>query len=170
VALEFRKARPEEAPVLTALALRSKRAWGYDERFMERVMPDMVVHPEYLVIEHGIVAEESGVVVGYAIVRVEGEGAFLRDLFVEPERLRRGIGKALFLEAVRYALGRGARELTLGGDPNAIGFYERMGMRKIGEEESIAGGGRMLPIMALEIAQIARISVGPWVETSERPS
>jgi GNAT superfamily N-acetyltransferase len=151
VALAFREALPEEAPALTALALRSKRAWGYDERFMERVMPDMVVHPKYLVDEHGIVAEESGVVVGYAIVRVEGGHALLRDLFVEPERLRRGIGKALFFEAVRYALEHGARELTLGGDPNAIGFYERMGMRKVGEEASVVGGGRMLPVMALSV-------------------
>jgi ribosomal protein S18 acetylase RimI-like enzyme len=50
--------------------------------------------------------------------------------------LRRGIGKALFWEAVHYARKLGAQELTLGGDPNAIGFYERMGMRKIGKERN----------------------------------
>jgi hypothetical protein len=40
----------------------------------------------------------------------------------------------------------------LGGDPNAIGFYERMGMRQIDSEASIVGGGRMLPVMALDLA------------------
>jgi GNAT superfamily N-acetyltransferase len=151
VALCLRKALPSEANALTELAIRSKRSWGYDARFMELVEPDMIVHAEYLIAEHGIVAEENGAAVGYAIVRVDGEQAFLRDLFVEPEWMRRGIGKALFREAVAYSVELGAVELSLDGDPNAIGFYERMGMREIGEEPSIVGGGRMLPVMALDL-------------------
>lgn len=147
----IRTADPTEAPALTDLALRSKRAWGYDDDFMRRVLPDMIVQPEYLVDEHGIVAEDAGVVLGYAIVRVNGESAFLRDLFVEPDRFRRGVGRALFTEAVKYARERGAARITLGGDPNALGFYERMGMQQIGSEPSIVGGGRMLPVMAMDI-------------------
>lgn len=54
MALGFRKALPGEAQALTELALRSKRAWGYDERFMELVTPDMVVRPDYLITENGI--------------------------------------------------------------------------------------------------------------------
>ncbi len=147
--LRIRTARPEEAAALTSLAVRSKRAWGYDDAFMERVMPDMIVHASYLTAEHGIVAEEGGVPIGYAIVRAEGDSAYLRDLFVEPGRFRKGVGKALFEEAVRYARARGAKTLTLDGDPNAIGFYERMGMRQIGSEPSIVGNGRTLPVMEL---------------------
>jgi hypothetical protein len=55
VALCLRKALPSEAKALTELALRSKRSWGYDERFMELVEPDMIVLPDYLIAEHGIV-------------------------------------------------------------------------------------------------------------------
>lgn len=148
----IRDAKPDEADELTRLALRSKRSWDYDDDFMDRIMPDMVVHPHYLTAERGIVAEEAGTPIGYAILSVEGESAFLRDLFVEPDRFRQGIGTALFSEAVRFAREQGARSITLGGDPNAIGFYERMGMRQIGSEPSIAGNGRMLPIMALDIS------------------
>lgn len=71
-----RDAKPEEADDLTRLAVRSKRAWGYDDDFMERVMPDMIVHPRFLIAEHGMVAEEAGIAVGYAIVSVEADGAF----------------------------------------------------------------------------------------------
>lgn len=147
----IREAKPEEADDLTRLAVRSKRAWGYDDDFMWRVMPDMIVHRQYLIAEHGIVAEEAGMPIGYAIVSVEADSAFLRDLFVEPDRFRQGIGTALFGEAVRFAREQGAESITLGGDPNAIGFYERMGMRQIGYEPSIVGNGRMLPIMTLDI-------------------
>ncbi len=40
MAIQFRKALPDEAETLTDLALRSKRAWGYDQTFMAREMPD----------------------------------------------------------------------------------------------------------------------------------
>lgn len=118
---------------------------------MQRIMPDMIVHSDFLTAEHGMIAEEAGVVLGYAIVRVAGSEAFLRDLFVEPSRFREGAGRALFEAALRDAKRRGARTMTLEGDPHAIGFYKRMGMRQIGSKPSIAGGGRMLPIMAMNI-------------------
>ncbi|MBV8723056.1 MAG: GNAT family N-acetyltransferase [Candidatus Eremiobacteraeota bacterium] len=149
--IRMRDARPDEAPILTQLALRSKRAWGYDDAFMAAIMPDMIVEPEYVREERAIVAIEGDVILGYVIVRSDGETAFLRDLFVEPTRFRQGIGKALFGRALEYARERGARSLQLCGDPNARGFYERVGMTKVGEEPSIAGGGRMLPIMELPL-------------------
>lgn len=149
--MNIRNARPDEAQTLTDLAVRSKRAWGYSEAFMTAVMPDMIVHGHYLTEEQGFVAEEQGVPFGYAIVRVDNEGAYLRDLFIEPARFRNGIGSALFHHACDFARANGARTLTLYGDPNAIGFYERLGMNKIGEEPSITGNGRMLPIMEIRL-------------------
>lgn len=147
----FRKAHPEEAEVLTALALRSKRAWGYDDAFMESVLPDMVVHPEFLRDEYGLAAEDDGKVVGYAILRVDNDVAVLRDLFVDPGRFRQGIGAALFTRAGDYARDCGAKKLRLSGDPNAVGFYKRLGMVQVGEEPSIVGGGRMLPVMEIDL-------------------
>jgi ribosomal protein S18 acetylase RimI-like enzyme len=149
--MKFREATPADADALTQLALRSKRAWGYDEEFMQRVMPDMIVHPDVLFSERGIIAEDGRSVLGYAIVRVDGREAHVRDLFIEPAYFRQGIGKALFTEAVRYARKRGAKTIALQGDPHAVGFYKRMGMRQIGSEPSIAGGGRMLPAMLLDL-------------------
>lgn len=136
---------------MTDLAIRSKRSWGYSEEFMKIVLPDMVVHPRFLEDEYGIVAEENGETLGYAIVRVDGREAFLRDLFVEPAHFHKGAGGALFLESVRYARDCGAVTLKLFGDPNAIVFYEHFGMQKIGDEPSVVGGGRTLPIMSIAI-------------------
>lgn len=147
----FRRATPEEAEALTALALRSKRAWGYDDGFMASVLPDMIVHPEFLRDEYGLVAEETGKVIGYAILRIDNDSAFLRDLFVDPDRFRQGIGMALFTRVSDYARDCGAKKLRLDGDPNAVPFYKRLGMVQVGEEPSIVGGGRMLPIMELDL-------------------
>lgn len=147
--MEFRRARPGEADVLTRIALRSKQSWGYSDEFMENVRSDMVVHPQYLEEEHGIVAEENGAILGYAIVRVNGDAAFLRDLFIEPANFGKGVGKRLFEAALEYARARGATALTLISDPNAVGFYRKFGMRHIGDEPSIAGKGRTLPVLRL---------------------
>jgi GNAT superfamily N-acetyltransferase len=151
MSISLRTALDTEAEHLTELALRSKRAWGYDEDFMASVMPDMIVHPQYLQTEYGIVAERDGIRLGYAIVRIDGDVAFLRDLFVEPQYFRQGIGRALFLAAVEYARTNGASALRLSGDPNARGFYERLGMIQVDEEPSIVGAGRLLPIMHLDL-------------------
>jgi hypothetical protein len=62
--LRLRPAREDEAGKLTELALRSKRAWGYDDAFMTAIMPDMLVHAEYLRDEHGIVPNIMAIVSG----------------------------------------------------------------------------------------------------------
>lgn len=64
-------------------------------------MPDMIVHPVYLMAEHGIVAECDGRILGYAIVRIDRATAFLRDLFVEPDRFCQGVGRMLFEDVTR---------------------------------------------------------------------
>lgn len=176
--MHLRRALPSEAWALTELALRSKRFWGYDDGFMQRVMPDMIVRPEYLRDEYGIVAEIAGVAVGYAVLRVDGRTAFLRDLFVEPDRMRAGVGGALFREASRIAREQGATTLTLEGDPNAVGFYRRMGMHQVGEEPSIAGEGRMLPVMSLDLTnddrpvptiETPRLNLRDWTDDDIEP-
>ncbi|MDQ6933121.1 MAG: hypothetical protein M3160_08075 [Candidatus Eremiobacteraeota bacterium] len=44
----IRRAKPEEAEVLTQLAVRSKRSWGYDDAFMSAIANDMIVRSDYL--------------------------------------------------------------------------------------------------------------------------
>ena len=53
-------------------------------------------------------------------MRFEADRAFLRDLFVEPDHFHQGIGTSLFREAVHFAREHGAKNITLGGDPNAM--------------------------------------------------
>ena len=44
----FRLAHPAEAPLLSDLALRSKRHWGYDDDFMNRCRPQLMVDPDQI--------------------------------------------------------------------------------------------------------------------------
>jgi GNAT superfamily N-acetyltransferase len=51
----------------------------------------------------------------------------LEHLWVSPEHIGTGIGRALFDHAVRRAAALGATTLSIEADPNAEGFYRRMG-------------------------------------------
>jgi len=70
----------------------------------------------------------------------------LDKLFVEPQGIRTGVGRALLARAIIEARRRGAKRLTIVADPYAAGFYERNGARRIGEAPSDAIPGRSLPL------------------------
>ncbi len=68
----------------------------------------------------------------YALVE-RGSKVELEHLWVLPEHIGTGIGRALFDHAVRKAAALGATILSIEADPNAEGFYRRMGARRVGE-------------------------------------
>ncbi|MDQ6931825.1 MAG: GNAT family N-acetyltransferase [Candidatus Eremiobacteraeota bacterium] len=147
----IRRAQPEEAEALTQLALRSKRSWGYDDAFMTAIKDDMIVRPKYLKDEHGIVAQNGADVAGYAILRVDDDESYLRDLFVEPAFMRIGFGAALFHHMISFARAQKAKRLWLHSDPHAIGFYKRYGLRVIAEEPSTLIPKRKVPVMLISL-------------------
>jgi ribosomal protein S18 acetylase RimI-like enzyme len=64
----------------------------------------------------------------------------------------KGVGKTLFCHALELSRERGYRILHLEADPNAAGFYEKMGMYKVGERHSeVEGQPRILPIMEIRL-------------------
>jgi predicted N-acetyltransferase YhbS len=66
----------------------------------------------------------------------------------------RGIGRALFLHAVNKARELGARTLYIESDPNAEGFYLRMGANRVGVVSGkVAGLFRELPLLAYELGK-----------------
>jgi ribosomal protein S18 acetylase RimI-like enzyme len=130
----------------------SKQSWGYSDEFMHRVAGDMLVTEQDIATHHSMVAEIDGAIAAYLLVRANGEEAYVRDLFVHPQHFRRGLGRMLFDEAVRYAQANAASRITLTADPNAQPFYERLGFECIGTEASIVGDGRTLPVMAYKIS------------------
>ena len=97
------------------------------------------------------IAEIGGHLVGVAQVTVKGELAELDKLFVEPTRLRSGAGKALFEWATTTARDAGAVTMVIEADPDAAGFYRRMGAVDDGTGPSRSIPGRLLPRLKLEL-------------------
>jgi len=150
----IRPARIEEALALSELCVRSKGAWGYDEAFMALARAVLQVSPQQIAARDVWVATGAdGEVAGIVALgpSEEPDTLDLDKLFVEPQRIRTGIGRALIAHAINEARRRGATRLTILSDPYAAGFYERNGARLIGEAPSDAIPGRSVPLYEIKL-------------------
>jgi cytidylate kinase/N-acetylglutamate synthase-like GNAT family acetyltransferase len=151
---KIRQARPDECPALTELAMRSKAHWGYDAAFMANVRADLEVIPaKFMPGFHVYILETGNEMIGFYSLRPEdAETVTLEDLFIEPKHIGCGYGKRLWEHSLSVAQSLGFRRVTLISDPYAEPFYARRGAVKIGEIESNALAGRMLPLMEYVLA------------------
>jgi len=149
--MRLRLPETHELPFLSALCLRSKAVWGYDAAFLEACRAELTIHPSELTTTELCVAEHDGALVGVAQVTVTDGIADLQKMFVEPDAIGLGIGKALFAWAVATARRRGARYLAIDADPDAVGFYRKMGAIACGSVPSASIPGRSLPRLQLDL-------------------
>lgn len=148
----IRPARPEEAGLLSDLALRSKGHWGYDAEFLERCRDDLTYTTEEVAASTIYVAETATGVAGfYCLVPLEPGVALLGDLFVDPAAIGQGVGRRLWEHMVETARGQGYGAVQIQSDPFAEGFYQAMGAVRIGEQQSTVTPGRMLPLLRFSL-------------------
>lgn len=68
------------------------------------------------------------------LVEEEPETVRLRQMAVLNDLQGKGIGKALMQFAENLARDRGYKKITMHARKNAVGFYEKMGYKRIGKE------------------------------------
>lgn len=140
------RAAPGHGAALTALACAAKRHWGYPESWLRRWQPELTVTPAYIRRNPTFVARCDQTFVGFVAIELHGDAAVLDHLWVRPDSMGRGIGRALFLQAEDCARAAGAMRLTVTSDPHAEGFYRRMGATKCGDQPApMDGEERLLP-------------------------
>ncbi len=148
----IKKAANQDAQTLTQIALDAKRHWGYPEHWIQHWESDLTITTDFIDEHHVYVAEDEGEIRGFYALCQNGEKAELEHMWVRPAYIGTGIGKELFLDAMERASQMNVSEVELSADPNAAGFYERMGAKKIGEvESSIEGQPRTLPRMKIDV-------------------
>ena len=135
----------EELPDLSALCLRSKAYWGYNDAFMAACVPELTLTPQDIEDDPVIVLEDQSGLAGIAHVCLEDDACYLDKLFVEPKHIGKGYGEILYQWAQKAARGLGAESLVIEADPDAAAFYQRMGAQRAGEAPSGSVAGRTLP-------------------------
>lgn len=151
--VEIRRAQPNEAEVLTKIAHAAKRHWNYPEDWIEQWKVDLTITPEFIVENEVFVALVDEQIAGCCALVVADSLAEIEHMWMRPEHMGTGLGRALFTHARHRAEERGARVLELSADPNAEGFYAHMGAKRIGDISAGMTGreDRVLPRMRISL-------------------
>jgi N-acetylglutamate synthase-like GNAT family acetyltransferase len=147
----IRPAQPSERHALEELQRRSSTHHPlYREQLAAH--PDAIDLPaEQITAGLVRVAEQNGVVVGFAVLlERSGDTCELDGLFVEPDRMRTGIGRRLVQDAEQIARERGATRIDVVANPQATAFYIALGFTTTGEAQTRFGSA---PRMSLSIAR-----------------
>ncbi len=149
--LTIRAALPAEAPQLTQIAHDAKRYWGYPEHWIQHWQADLTISANFISNNEVYVADQEGEVLGFYALVVRDDKAELEHMWVAPAHSGRGVGKELFVHAMQRAAGENVSTVEISSDPNAEGFYQKMGARKIGDVISeIEGEPRILPRLKID--------------------
>ena len=141
-----RPVEPVDHERLRELTFESKAHWGYDQDFVRGWAEGLSFESE----QERWVAEVDGMIVAWTALIPPADGvSVLDDLWVDPAWLGRGIGGWLFRLAAERARELGARRLEWGAEPNAVGFYEKLGGRKL--RDHVTEWGRVAPWMGLDL-------------------
>ena len=147
----IRRSSPDEAATLTTIALEAKRHWGYPEHWIKHWESDLTISSDFIRDNHVYVAEEEGEIRGFYALCVAGQKAELEHMWVTPAFIGTGVGKELFLDAMERAAKLDVSSVEISSDPNAAGFYKRMGATQIGEMDSFVDGqSRKVPRLKIE--------------------
>jgi GNAT superfamily N-acetyltransferase len=149
-------AQGHQAPAISALALRSKAHWGYDQAFMQQVKDELTYQPKDLLNNPTFVATEDEQLLGfYQLIRLDGQRAELEALFVDPAHLGQGIGQRLFEHMAQHCVELGFSAVEIQSDPFAKGFYLHMGCVQTGSRPAASISGRELPLLSYQVTPAA---------------
>ena len=136
-----RSATVDDLPVLRDVYRRASLSNAGDRALLAR-------HPELLELDGTAVrdgrtrvAVVEGRVAGFATLAMKGDTAELEDLFVDPDRMRAGVGRALIADMVVAARAAGRAAIEVDANPHARAFYDSVGFEALGEVDLEYGVG-----------------------------
>ena len=146
--LTIRLARLDEREVLERLQWRASLANAGDRDSL-LANPDVIrLPPEPIEAQQVFVAEKGGSLFGFAVLLPSEDGECELDgLFVDPLAWRGGVGKALVLHCVMDARCRGARTISVIGNPHAERFYYACGFKRVGSTETLFGPALVMKLI-----------------------
>ena len=172
--------KPENAGLLTDIAMQSKAHWGYDNAFMRAARHELAVTPKRLssqqFVYRCLVENEQHIQGFYSLSmqpdchdlasykfdsgnetntknRFYAKAAIeLEALFILPNAMGKGFGQALFNHAINNPDIKNVATLLIQSDPNALTFYQKLGCKLISEKESGSIKGRFLPLLTYDLS------------------
>jgi GNAT superfamily N-acetyltransferase len=138
--VKIRHATAKEPSVLEALQRRSSYVWeAYRDQLAAN--PDAIRLPQTFIYNGWVrvaVADDETPVGFSVVIPTDDHAHELDGLFVEPDQMLCGVGRALVEDAAARASGEGGRCLEVTAGP-AQRFYERVGFQLVGAAQTRFG-------------------------------
>lgn len=144
ITMEIFSAESQDLADINRIIIAAKRHWNYPEAWIQQWLPDLKVDDSTLQERAFWLLKNNGETLALASCATLGNGAYeLEDCWVDPEHMGVGAGKKLLEFVFAHLTGLSARELLIAADPNATGFYEKMGAQACGFRDSTPEGRRL---------------------------
>ena len=148
--IRIREGRAGEFERLREIAVAAKAHWGYELAQVREWAATGAFDPDSLSARLVYVAERESEPIGWAALVPRGTVGWLEDLWVEPAWIGRGVGRMLFEHVAESARRLGARRLEWEVEPNARGFYERVGGAYV-RDSDVSEWGRVLEVFGVAL-------------------
>jgi GNAT superfamily N-acetyltransferase len=150
--VQILRARQSDAVRLSQIAHAAKSYWGYPARWIEQWHNQLTISPAYISSAEVWNAHCEDSILGFYSLTGSGETLRLDNLWVMPVSIGQGIGSRLFRHAMERAITLGATSVEIESDPNAEGFYQKMGALTVGEVGyEMEGSRRTLPLLHMDL-------------------
>lgn len=157
----FRQADTQDATALTKLSFDSKGYWNYPDSYFDIWADELTVSTAYIENnEVQVYSIEDSIAAYYSIVKLDNDidiggvtlnkGDWLEHMFVASQHIGNGIGTKLFNHLKQRCFELGIVELGILADPNAKGFYLKMGCVYVNEYPSTIKN-RTTPYLKLKL-------------------
>lgn len=149
--LKYIAASTGDAQFLTKVAIQSKKVWGYSEEHISLWKDDLKISEDYILQNKVMKVFDNNIFIGFFALKFEkNQSPEIDHLWLQPEFLRKNYGRSIFKFITEFISEKGFSKTTLVAEPNAKGFYEKLGGKVIGEFESKISG-RFLEIFEFQI-------------------
>jgi GNAT superfamily N-acetyltransferase len=147
--LSIRFAVIADAPALGELFRRSSLS-NEGDRANLLAHPDALALSDLPVGENRVrVAVVDDRIVGFATMLVTGKVGELDDLFVDPDWMEQGVGRALVLDAIANARDHGLTRIEVTANGHALAFYQKVGFVSDGITQTRFGPGHRMHLNVL---------------------
>jgi len=152
--IEIVQAHPEDAKALTGIAMAAKRHWGYPENWMMKWQEILTIPSTCISANSVYKAMRDDRIIGFYVLINSHEQLELKHMWVHPDEIGHRVGQKLMEHVIRQAAKMDHRIMEIESDPNAEGFFQKMGARRVGARiYKLEGSKRVLPLLYLNISQ-----------------
>lgn len=145
---------------LTEISLLSKKIWNYSDEEMEIFKNELTITKDYIRKNPTYCLINNNEIMGYYSMVIEcddryaGEifiekGLWIEHMFINPKHIGNGYGSLLF-KNIEEIYKISFKEVKVFSDPNAVGFYKKLGFKILRMSKSSIKG-REIPVLKYKL-------------------